>query len=174
MSTLIEQIEQIASNSPGARVVLAAYKDLKNKVTEDPKVANSGPRIDEMIKNGGYNFPVYWCACAVTTWWQEAGLQVFKNAKKQSGSCQDWVNWAKKTGRWSMQPSIGAANIYFNENQRAHHIGIVARILPGGRLITIEGNTSPRPGDDNGTGVFAKYPNLSDLGGFVLPLEIPV
>jgi hypothetical protein len=161
---------QIARN--GINVVKAAYKDLKANVREDPKVANSGPRIDEMIKNAGYNFPVYWCACAVTAWWEAAGIKVFRNKKNQSGYCQDWVNWAKQTNRWSLTPVQGAACLYMlPENPKhAHHIGIVAQIFPGGQLITIEGNTSEKPGDPNGTGVFVKYPNVSALGGFVLPV----
>ena len=158
----------------GINIRKAAYKDLKAGVFEDTKVPNSGPRIDEMQRRAGYNFPVFWCACAVTTWWEEAGLKVFRNAKKQSGSCQDWVNWAKQTGRWSLTPVIGAANIYMDlpkNPKHAHHIGIVAYIFPGGKhLITIEGNTSPIPGDENGTGVFVKYPKVSELGGFVLPI----
>ena len=164
-------VKLIASKNPGVRIVLAAYKDLKAGVFENPKVPNSGPRIDEMQRRAGYNFPVFWCACAVTTWWEEAGLNVFRNAKNQSGYCQDWVNWGKQTNRWSLRPEIGAACLYMlpNNPKHAHHIGIVAKILPDGQLITIEGNTSPKPKDPNGTGVFLKYPKVSDLGGFVLP-----
>ena len=173
MAELIDSLytQLAASNNPGVRIVLAAYKDLKAGVFEDPKVPNSGPRIDEMQRNAGYNFPVYWCACAVTTWWEEAGLKVFRNNKKQSGYCQDWVDWAKQTNRWSLTPVLGAANLYMTPKNpdHAHHIGIVAQILPGGQLITIEGNTSPIPKDPNGTGVFVKYPKVSELGGFVLP-----
>jgi hypothetical protein len=160
---------EIAKN--GINVVKAAYKDLKDVVREDPEVANWGGRITEMIKNAGYNFPVFWCACAVTAWWEAAGIKVFRNNKNQSGICQDWVNWAKQTNRWSLTPVIGSACLYMlpeNPNH-AHHIGIVARILPGGQLITIEGNTSEKPGDPNGTGVFVKFPNVSNLGGFVIP-----
>ena len=62
-------VKLIASKNPGVRIVLAAYKDLKAGVFENPKVPNSGPRIDEMQRRAGYNFPVFWCACAVTTWW---------------------------------------------------------------------------------------------------------
>jgi hypothetical protein len=50
----------------------------------------------------------------------------------------------------------------------AHHIGIVETVS-GGKITTIEGNTSGGGFNRNGVGVFRKTPNAAKAVGFVLP-----
>jgi hypothetical protein len=151
------------SVSKGVSAVKNAIKDIGK--TEVPLGSNSGGRVTEMLKTAGVSGPAFWCAAAVTTWWNEAGM----DTPSSPASCQSWVNWAKRNGRWSSTPVVGAVAVYLNDNNRAHHVGIVAEIRNDGRIVTIEGNTSGPGFNRNGIGVFKKQPRLSSIGGFVIP-----
>ena len=104
----------------------------------------------------------YWCAAAVATWWQEAGL----DTPRGGASCDNWMDWGKQKGYWSSKPKIGAAVLYGSPAD-AHHIGIVAGVTDTGGIITIEGNTGGGAFSRNGCGVFQKVPRK--YLGFVLP-----
>jgi hypothetical protein len=167
----------------GAKVVNAAKKDIGILETGTPPGLNYGGftggkqlkkagRIDAMMSKAGLNNQAkvekdgsgyYWCAGAVTTWWKEAGLPT----PPGSAACTNWKSWAKKNGYWSSKPVLGAAVIYSDKNGKAHHIGIVSAVLPGGKITTIEGNTGGGSFNRNGCGVFSKAPKKYD--GFVIP-----
>jgi len=167
----------------GAKVVNAAKKDIGILETGTPPGLNYGGftggkqlkkagRIDAMMSKAGLNNQAkvekdgsgyYWCAGAVTTWWKEAGLPT----PPGSAACTNWKSWAKSKGYWSSKPVLGAAVIYSDKNGKAHHIGIVSAVLPGGKITTIEGNTGGGSFNRNGCGVFSKAPKKYD--GFVIP-----
>lgn len=186
-----EELKQIEENTPdeykcsvGTKIVSIARKDIGILETGTPPGLNYGGfpggiqnnrrgRIDDMFDNveldnqakvrktgSGY----YWCAAAVATWWQEAGLQT----PSGGASCDVWMKWGKSNGYWSSKPKIGAAVLYGSPSD-AHHIGIVAGVTPTGGIITIEGNTSGGGFSRNGCGVFQKIPKR--YIGFVIPSE---
>ena len=67
----------------------------------------------------------------------------------------------KKAGRFNMNAQKGD-EIFFKNSVRIHHTGLVKRVA-GGRVYTIEGNTSGASGViDNGGGVCEKSYSLSD------------
>jgi hypothetical protein len=170
-----EQKQQIKENEAaaqssdiGKRIVAYALKDLG--VLENPlppnKPENSGTRVLEMLGNTGIKGPAYWCAAAVTTWYKAAGA---KYPPSGAASCDVWMNWAKKNGLFSKTPVVGAAMLYGTPSD-SHHIGIVETVN-GGKITTIEGNTSGGGFNRNGVGVFRKTPNPTRAVGFVLPKE---
>jgi hypothetical protein len=184
-----EEIEEIENNTPeeikcevGSRIVAIAKRDIGILETGTPPGKNYGGfpggvqknepgRIDDMFDNVGLDNQAkvrkdgsgyYWCAAAVATWWQEAGLET----PSGGASCDNWMNWGKEKGYWSSEPKVGAAVLYGSPSD-AHHIGIVAGVTPTGGIVTIEGNTSGGGFNRNGCGVFQKLPRK--YLGFVNP-----
>jgi len=184
-----EELAAIEENTPdeykcedGTKIVAIARRDIGILEYGTPPGLNyggfpggkqiNGPgRIDEMFTNVGLNNQAkvsregsgyYWCAAAVATWWQEAGL----DTPRGGASCDNWMDWGKQKGYWSSKPKIGAAVLYGSPAD-AHHIGIVAGVTDTGGIITIEGNTGGGAFSRNGCGVFQKVPRK--YLGFVLP-----
>jgi hypothetical protein len=158
--------EPVSDDNIGRKIVAAALRDLGT--TENPlppkTPENSGTRVLEMLRNTGINGPAYWCAAAVTTWYKAAGAMYPPSG---AASCDVWMTWAKKNNLFSKTPAVGAAMLYGTPAD-AHHIGIVETVS-GGKITTIEGNTSGGGFNRNGVGVFRKTPNAAKAVGFVLP-----
>ena len=184
-----EELAVIEENTPdefkcevGTKIVAIAKRDIGILEYGTPPGLNYGGfaggqqidapgRIDEMFTNVGLNNQskvkssgsgYYWCAAAVATWWQEAGLET----PSGGASCDNWMSWGKTKGYWSSKPKIGAAVLYGSSSD-AHHIGIVAAVTETGGVITIEGNTGGGGFSRNGCGVFQKVPKK--YLGFVIP-----
>lgn len=182
LDNLSENIDDVYDCPEGREVVNIAKLDLGILEAGSPPGLNYGGfrdgsiqkrpgRIDEMFTNVGLDNQekvqrtgsgYYWCAAAVATWWKEAGLPI----PNGGASCDNWLNWARDNGYFSQQPKIGAAVLYGSLSD-AHHIGIVSSVLPNGKIITIEGNTSGGGFNRNGVGVFTKSPK--NYIGFVIP-----
>lgn len=185
------ELEEIEKSTPedakcpvGTKIVAIAKRDIGILETGTPPGKNYGGfpggvqknergRIDDMFDNVGLDNQAkvrkdgsgyYWCAAAVSTWWQEAGLET----PSGGASCDNWMNWGKRNGYWSNKPKVGAAVLYGSDSD-AHHIGIVAGVTATGGIITIEGNTSGGGFNRNGCGVFQKVPRR--YLGFVNPPE---
>ena len=123
------------------------------------RVSGDNCQSTRSLGRSGY----YWCAAAVATWWQEAGLET----PNGGASCDNWMNWGKSKGYWSTKPKIGAAILYGKPSD-ANHIGIVSAVLPNGSIMTIQGNTSGAGFNENGCGCFQKISKKNYLG-FVIP-----
>ena len=85
-----------------------------------------------------------WCACFVT--WCLVKSFGREAAEKMLGHypyvyCPTGENTAKRQGRWSGTPSAGAIVIFNDSSGTASHTGLVYA-FDGGRVYTIEGNTS--------------------------------
>jgi hypothetical protein len=122
-----------AGNSTvGEKAVQVALHDVSQNVIENPD--DSGhPRIAQMHKLGGARDGDPWCACAVTTWWIEAGY-VF-NGHANKAYCPTWEAWSIANGSWvdmtnpanaNFIPKPGDAIIYdwAGANGAANHIGL--------------------------------------------------
>ena len=185
-----EELQAIEDGTPdeykcevGTKVVAIAKRDVGILETGTPPGKNYGGfpggvqnnrrgRIDDMFDNVGLDNQAkvrkdgsgyYWCAAAVSTWWQEAGLET----PNGGASCDNWMSWGKSKGYWSTKPKIGAAILYGKPSD-ANHIGIVSAVLPDGSIMTIQGNTSGAGFNQNGCGCFQKISKKSYLG-FVIP-----
>jgi hypothetical protein len=84
------------------------------------------------------------------------------------------AQWFKDQGRWGHEPRRGAIAFYdFPDSvHRIQHIGIVEKVLGGGRIQAIEGNTLP-PGvygsQSNGGGVYRRIRAGSLVAGYGYP-----
>ena len=65
--------------------------------------------------------------------------------------CEEIYQLAKTNGWLTDTPSVGDLFLYVDENDHAHHVGIVTALEP---LAGIAGNTSPRGDSSNGDGVY--------------------
>lgn len=151
------------------RAIVRAAMDLV-AVVEEPLGSNRGAMIDAYLRAAHVPEAVilagkgYWCAAAVGQWWEDAGLET----PKGRASCDRWMEWAKKSGRWSATPALGAAVLYGVPGD-ARHIGLVARVEP--LVISIEGNTTIESGfSRNGIAVSDKLVTADDpVLGYCLP-----
>ena len=144
-----------AGATVGEKALAIALTDLNDGVKEDPTGTDTGhPRIIEMQKygaGGGTGFA--WCACAVATWWIEAGVSL--EGHKNKAYVPTWWDWAAETNRLvdvregrnpNFVPKPGDAVIYgwgaTNEHRGFDHIGIVAGFNEDGSIFGIDGNWS--------------------------------
>ncbi len=146
-----------ANASLGTKAVTIAVYDWQQGVKEVPKFSDTGhERIIQMQRNGtgvaGWLEPIPWCACAVTTWWQEAGVEIANHENK--AYVPTWVSWAIANNRFvdkregvnpTYLPKIGDAIIYGwgslnNDHNGFDHIGIVLKVETDGTVYGIDGN----------------------------------
>lgn len=95
---------------------------------------NRGPQIDEYNRRAKVSAGSFWCASAVAAWWADAGAEI----PAWPAGCDEWMQWAIKTKRWSKTPYYGAAVLYGIPGD-ASHMGVVTRLSP--ILCSVEGNT---------------------------------
>jgi hypothetical protein len=131
---------------------------------ELPPGSNRSPEIDAMNKAVGVPDGSYWCASWVSRVWREAGADV--PGKYGSASCDEWMAWGKKSGRWQSTPSVGAAVLYGKPTD-ANHIGIV--IMTDPMVCSVEGNTSMDGFDRNGWVVAVKKVHADRVLGYIVP-----
>lgn len=152
------------------RALARAVMDI-GVVLEEPLGSNRGWMIDEYLRRAGVPESEiaagrgYWCAAAVGAWWEDAGLET----PPGRASCDQWMRWAKATGRWSAVPVVGAAVLYGKPGD-AQHIGLVGRthLL----VLSIEANTTIEAGfSRNGVGVALKEvtPKTDPILGYCRP-----
>ena len=150
----------------GQKVLAIALRDATVSppapVAENPKFSNWGhPRIVEILANCGLTSPAHWCACTVSTWWDEAGagIKATKNPNKfgdgpngdyRRSWVPDWFAWAGANGRLidlrnggheSVNPQPGWAVIYHwpNKDVPFNHIGIFWK-KEGNKWFGVDGN----------------------------------
>lgn len=112
---------------------------------------------------------VAWCMCQVSLW-------TMKKDEGRFRSCPQLVNWAKANGLWvdRSKPAKAGDQVVFAKKGLACHVGFVEKVLPDGRLQTIEGNTSVTS-NDNGGAVMRRTRELETPGsswyvlGYVRP-----
>lgn len=124
----------------------------------------SNAQLDEFYANAGNDnytiFAVYykffwsedyqaqpWCAMFVSDIFRRAlGKEVQEAIMPRHHYCPTGVNQFKKLGRWHTSNPQRGDVIYFKDNTGiAVHVGIVEKV-EGGRVYTIEGNTSSAAG----------------------------
>lgn len=87
----------------------------------------------------GLNFQP-WCAIFVSWCVAKAGCQgiIPKHAYTPAGA-----QWFKDRDAWGQTPRVGALVYYDTAGLgRISHVGVVEKVLPGGRWYAIEGNTN--------------------------------
>jgi cell wall-associated NlpC family hydrolase len=110
-------------------------------VAEQPPGSNDGPRIAQYRQATAGAGVGPWCAYFVSWVAQQAGSPIGPNGRGEGYVPSVW-SWAKQAGRavpvGQGQPQPGDLIVW------SGHIGLVEAVLPGGRVQTIEGNSSDR------------------------------
>lgn len=158
---------------PPTTQALIAHAQSYIGVCEDPVGSNRSPDIDAWNAEFGSPLGSYWCGNFVG----HCAAHIGEVVPPLSGSCDEWVYWAKQNGLWSLTPAPGAKIIYTNGKLiktgryagqlNAVHIGIVVRVKP--LLQTIEGNTTTGGFERNGHTVALKEPDVTHIYGYALP-----
>jgi len=109
---------------------------------EQPPGSNDSPRIAQYRTATAGSGVGPWCAYFVSWVARQAGTPLGDHGEG-FGSVDQLYAWAQRTGRAvpngpGVVPRPGDL-IVFHE-----HVGIVEQVLPGGRIQTIEGNSSDR------------------------------
>lgn len=169
--TNVEKLLQIAQNEVG-------YLEKATNAQLDDKTANAGlgnftKYARDMDDLGAYNTPkngYAWCAVFVGWCFTQAfGLEIAQKMLAQTkggtgAGCTPSVrNFKNKSRFFSENPQIGD-QIFFTADGgvTSNHTGIVTKI-EGGKVYTIEGNTSAASGVvANGGGVAEKCYGLGD------------
>ena len=141
--------------------------------TEHPAGSNRSEFIDRIANEFGSPLGSPWCALTQGYVRKKNGLWL---PTHDVGSCNEWVVQAKRAGKWSGVPVLGAAVIYTDHvrltegpyagNLHALHMGGVVSLNP---LQSIEGNTSAGHFDRNGGTVLLKTTDTARVYGYVLP-----
>lgn len=138
------------SSGSGGSVVEIAQAELAKNVAENPPGSNSGGRIDVYTDNT----PEYWCADFVS-WVYKAAGKPFTGGLSggwRIPSVNTLDDWLKNKGTrvanesGAPAPKPGDVVIFDHSGDQVGndtHTGIVEKIV-GGKMITIEGNTSDK------------------------------
>jgi len=150
---------------------------------------NTGPRVDQMLRNLGLSPGQPWCAAAVTTWIREAAERTGMEAPiAGSALAQEVGRQLQQAGRWFDVGELGDARetlrpgmvvVWYRgpREEGKGHIGLVERVIDEQRFETIEGNSG-----DLGDGVWRRQrettnPLLLGAGwlddGITLPEDAP-
>jgi CHAP domain len=128
-----------AGGSPRLRMVDIARREVG--VSESPSGSNESPRIAEYRSaTAGAPGPGPWCAYFVSWVAHEAGVPLGTQGEGFGSVDAVWA-WASEAGRAVPAHDGGGPRpgylILWDE-----HIGLVEKVLPDGRIQTIEGNSS--------------------------------
>lgn len=127
-------------------------------VQEKPRGSNK----QRYGKKYGWN-GVPWCV--IFTW---CGCQAVGLPSKhfpKTAAVAEVRRYAKKHGRWGSKPKVGAFGLYPGGSS---HIFWVDKILSGGRVQTVEGNTNS-DGSREGFTVAKRIRSASNVAGYFYP-----
>lgn len=155
--------------------IYLGYKEKMSNYMLDDKNANAGS--NNYTRFARDYFPSLqaqpWCLMFVVAAFIEAFGEEKANKLlcgcRNSAYCPTTVNGFRKAGRWKTKdqtPQVGDVIFFQNTNNGvASHVGIVVDVY-GGRVYTIEGNTSATGYNDNGGMVARK--NYALTSGYIL------
>jgi cell wall-associated NlpC family hydrolase len=118
---------------------------------------------------------VPWCAIFVSYCFARGGGVTLCRGWRGAGVYPHGVTyvptleaWLRATGRWLGRHAAarpGDLVVYDWDGGLPDHVGIVERVLPGGRLGTVEGNTAVG-NDSDGGAVMRRTRSLTQVSGF--------
>jgi uncharacterized protein (TIGR02594 family) len=136
----------------GMRALAVAQAEIG--VAESPPGSNNSPRIAtyRTATQGAYS-GAPWCAYFVSWCARQAGAPIGEQGQGY-GAVEQVAAWAQRTGRLVHDPQPGDFILF-----GGRHIGIVESVGAGGRLTTVEGNSSDQ--------VARRTHDVSEATGFV-------
>lgn len=130
---------------------------------------NGSGVIDDWNRRAGAPLGSPWCASFVTAVLEDCGAAVPRSGR---ASCDVLMSWGRNRGLWlgpRARPPEGALVLYGRDITDATHVGLVARVLPGGELRSVEGNTSYAGFSREGVAVIYKPVSMGRVLGFIPP-----
>ena len=108
-----------------------------------------------------------WCAVFVAWCFDEANEWALISDVENKASCNSWMRWAKKAGKFGQHPIVGSVVLFdWDADGVADHMGFVYKLLDDGRIQTVEGNTS-YGNDSNGGEVMIRTRAFKNCLGFI-------
>jgi hypothetical protein len=114
--------------------------------------ANTGARVEAIQKWCGGKAGESWC-CYFATMVLDLAFDG-KSPIPRDGVCQAVYELAQNKGWVRDRGEVGDLFLYVDENDHAHHIGIITETYRFADYDAIAGNTSEDGKSTNGTGVF--------------------
>lgn len=137
-------------------LIVAAYFCDTVKVREEQ--VNRGYWVTRFLAGVGLGPGYAWCAAFVTYCIRQAGYT--GDLPKGAAAVQNWVTWAKATGRLVKSPSRGDLG-FLSATGPSHIFFVVSVDERLGVARTIEGNTNAE-GAREGNGVFRRTRKIED------------
>lgn len=130
------------TKKPGERILLAMSVLANDIKVRERGGNNRGPEVEAIIASTGLagTGAYAWCAATIEFAAEVAGVTLGPS-DPVSARVQAWRQWASANNRLLTVPARGRLALFVNADGTGH-IGIVAQVLPNGRLRTFEGNTS--------------------------------
>jgi hypothetical protein len=166
LPTLAPWVPQVTDRSVAA---IVRHAVARLGICEMPLGSNRSTVIDQWAREAGAELGSFWCANFATAVWRSAGVETA--GKGRDPSCDQLMKWAKDTGRWSEQPTLGAIVFYGPHDADATHVAIVVRLSPA--TLVVGGNerwgaTASR----NGVAVQLRVEQRQDILGYAHPFPV--
>ncbi len=129
-------------------------------VTEIPKGSNRGPEVEIYLKSVGLGGGYSWCMAFV--YYCVAQTKLSNPLKKTGGVL---AQWNAKPELRKITPEPGDIFI-MDYGKGLGHTGFVEKVMPGGMIQTIEGNTNA-DGSREGFAVCRRTRKISACKGFL-------
>lgn len=138
-------------------------------VCESPLGSNTGAEVDEWNRLSGAARASFWCASFASSVWRSGRLATA--GKGRDPSCDELMNFAKSSKRWSKTPALGALVFYGPNAEDAQHIAIVVRTSPV--LLVVGGNERlGAVSSRNGVAVQLRAEQRPDILGYAHPFPL--
>ena len=145
IETWLKDLRELVSGALTAGETVTGWKMVEGR--SNRKFADED-KVVAAMKAAGYA----WCDCFVDycfiyTFGLELGMAMTFQPKKGAGAgCTYSMGYYKKAGRFFKDPQPGDQIFFTNDGgASSYHTGLVEKV-EGGRVYTIEGNTSSAPG----------------------------
>lgn len=134
-------------------------------IQEIPKNSNAGPAVEKYLKSVGLGKGYAWCMAFVYWSVNSAAKELnIKNPLAKTAGVLDMYSKMKSLRVTNPQPGDF---FIMDFGKGAGHTGFVEKILPDGKLQTIEGNTNDN-GSREGYEVARRYDRkVSQMTGFI-------
>ena len=127
----------------GARIAAIARKEAKYPPGKACGPNKAGTTGYFHSCNGNNGRPEYWCAdFARWVWWKAGAVNTAPGTHTLNALAASFVNYGPVRRR---NPKVGDAVLFHDEYGKIHHVAIVVRVRPDGRIASIGG-------DEGGTG----------------------